>query len=221
MTRIHGRTWRPPLIPLAVAALLAWAPPAFAASELGAALEKTGDIAVAFIGADAAYSDDIYYFTAIGNFGDATYLFNNHSTASGTMADPDDSAIALGEEAIFGICVNRAGDSPGADCASADDYFYTGSGAHNVDGLAHARVWSRTDYETEFGALDPTLFPPEYEYVVGFEDILGGGDRDYNDAVFAIRGITIAPEPVTMTLLATGLVGLGAAGLVEKRRKRK
>lgn len=220
MTRINGWTRRPPLIPLAAAALLAWAPPAFAASELGAALQKTGDIAVAFIGADAAYSNDIYYFTAIGNFGDATYLFNNHTTASGTTADPDDSGLSVGDEAIFGICVNRAGDSPGTDCANADDYFYTGSGAHNVDGLAHARVWSRADYEAEFGALDPEAFPLEYDYVVGFEDILGGGDRDYNDAIFAIRGITIAPEPVTMTLLATGLVGLGAAGLVERRKKK-
>ena len=73
----------------------------------------------------------------------------------------------------------------------------------------------------KFGALDPTAFPPEYEYVVGFEDLLGGGDEDYNDAVFAVRGVgtTVTPEPLTMTLLATGLAGLSGAGLRRRRQQ--
>ena len=59
----------------------------------------------------------------------------------------------------------------------------------------------------------------EYDYVIGFEDILGGGDEDYNDAIFAVRGVTTVPEPVTMTLLATGLAGMGGAGVLKRRRK--
>lgn len=201
-----------PALLLAAAVAAGAARPAAAQGVLGAPLIKTGDIAAVFIGADAFYSNDVYYFVSVGDLATATFLFNNHTSPPGTTADPDDSGLAVGEEAIFGICVNRMAESPGPDCANADDVFYTGDPSRNADGLAHAIVWTRADYETEFGALDPTLFPAEYDYVVGFEDILGGGDLDYNDAIFAVRGVTVVPEPMTMTLLATGLAGLGVAG---------
>ena len=206
-----ARTTRAAALLLAAAVTAAAARPAHAQGVLGAPLIKTGDIAAVFIGADAFYSNDVYYFVSVGDFSTATFLFNNHSSAPGTVADPDDSGLAVGDEAIFGICVNRLAESPGPECSNADDVFYTGDPSRNADGLAHAIVWTRADYESEFGALDPTLFPAEYDYVVGFEDILGGGDLDYNDAIFAVRGVTAVPEPMTMTLLATGLAGLGVA----------
>ena len=207
-------------LPLIAAAALFWARPALADGVLGAPLIKSGDIAAVFIGADADYSNDVYYFATVGEMASATFLFNNHAGPPGTIVDPDDSALAIGAEAIFGICVDRGGVSPGTACAEADDFFYTGAASRNDDNLAHALVWSRADYEAQFGALDPTVFPPEYSYVVGFEDILGGGDEDYNDAIFAVRGVNVSvvPEPLTMTLLASGLVGVGGASL---RRRRK
>jgi hypothetical protein len=217
MKRISAHTTLPLLLPLMAAFMISWVPPAHAEGTLGQPLIKNGDIAVAFIGADALYSNDVYYFMSVGDVTTATFLFNNHAAASGTTADPDDSALNPGDEAIFGICVNRSGASPGPGCENADDIFYSGSGAHNVDGLAHTVVWTRADYDAEFGPLDPTLFPADYSYVVGFEDILGGGDRDFNDAVFAIRGLTVAPEPLSMTLLATGLIGIGGAGMVRRK----
>ncbi len=219
MKRICDVTKVPLALAAVAAASVAWTQPAFADGELGGPLVKSGDLAVAFVGADAFYSNDVYYFLSIGDLGSATFLFNNHTSPIGTKVDPDDSALNIGDQAIFGICVDRAGVDPGPDCANAEDFFYTGGPENNPDNLAHTIVWTRADYEAQFGELDAMLFPPEYDYVVGFEDIYGGGDLDFNDAIFAIRGVTVLPEPITMTLLATGLAGIGGAGLMKKRKE--
>ncbi|WP_299927059.1 RHS repeat-associated core domain-containing protein [uncultured Nocardioides sp.] len=71
---------------------------------------------------------------------------------------------ARGEELVFGI---RVGGSE----------FRLGDGARNPDGIAHAVV----DFGTDGCA------------VVGFEDLFGGGDRDYDDNRFRFCG-GIAPE---------------------------
>ncbi|MBD2201868.1 DUF4114 domain-containing protein [Calothrix sp. FACHB-1219] len=73
--------------------------------------------------------------------------------------------------------------------------------ALNPDGLQHAIAYYYKDY-----------------LVFGFEDLWGGGDKDYNDTVFAIdigkenaryiAGITPVPEP-SATLALFGIAGLG------------
>ena len=71
-----------------------------------------------------------------------------------------------------------------------------GPGSRNLDGIPHAGV----DF------LSPGVAN------VGFEDIFGGGDLDYNDNVFQFRG-SIAPtaapvpEPLTFMLVTLGLAG--------------
>lgn len=73
--------------------------------------------------------------------------------------------------------------------------FQTGPGSRNGDGLPHA------DVTPESGL----------SYLVGFEDIFGGGDMDYNDCVFRFTGVVPAPA-------SAGLFGLAA--LVATRRRR-
>ena len=205
---------------MAAVALAMFAGTARADGMLGQPVYKAGDVAARFVGSEAVYGDDLYFFLTIGQFGDAQFLFDNHATTPGAFMDVNDDGLALGDEVLFGICVRRDGTSPEPGCPAADDVFYSGDGSRNADNMAHMIVWTREEYMALTGTnLDDLGIGAEYDYVIGFEDILGGGDEDYNDAVFAVRGITTVPEPLTMTLLATGLAGMGGASALKRRRK--
>jgi cysteine-rich repeat protein len=66
-----------------------------------------------------------------------------------------------GTELIFGIYVRGPGDT-----------FQMGPASRNPDGVPHAAVTAVSAGVSQ----------------VGFEDLFGGGDRDYNDVVFEFRG---------------------------------
>jgi hypothetical protein len=74
--------------------------------------------------------------------------------------------------------------------------FFTGEASLNPDGFNHAL------FNKEAG--EPLI--------VGFEDILGGGDKDYNDLVFSLTNVysatgpTPVPEPESFAMLAAGLL---------------
>jgi hypothetical protein len=72
-----------------------------------------------------------------------------------------------GQELVFGI--TGLDDGP---------TFFIGPASRNPDGIAHAVV-------TEAGVRT---------FLVGFEDLFGGGDRDYDDNVFQFTG-NLAPKP--------------------------
>lgn len=102
--------------------------------------------------------------------------------------------FTAGQELIFGIRVLNTGF----------DYFM-GPASRNPDNVLHAQL---------DGPLVDLALGLGFE--VGFEDLHGGGDLDYDDNRFFFRGgVRRVPEPMTALLIGTGL-----AGLVLGRRRR-
>jgi hypothetical protein len=153
-----------------------------AAPIYGASVFATGGHVIAtFESNGAGYSNDLYLDSPANGLG---LIFNNWTSAPGSTVDLGN--FAPGTELIFKVHVQNTGDN-----------FFTGPGSRNADGIAHVLVDSDV-----IGYPGKTL--------VGFEDLLGGGDHDYNDLVFSFTNVTSTekqsvPEPAGLLLLGTGL----------------
>jgi hypothetical protein len=106
-------------------------------------------------------------------------IFDNKSTPVGTVVDL--GSFAAGTELVFRLHVTFSGY----------DYF-TGPGSRNPDGIAHAVV--ATGYVQNMSS-------------VGFEDLYGGGDKDYNDLMFAFTNTApnVVPLPPAFFLVGSGM----------------
>ena len=195
-----------------VLALLVTPRPASAAMIVGTQLIATGGPVIAeFMGHTAGFVNELYLFDAsdlttplavtgdVGSLGQGL-IFTNNVTPVGTQVNL--GAFAAGTELVFAIYVQNTGFT-----------YYMGPGVRNADGIAHAA--------TDNGL--PPQFPP-YGAIpagfvgVGFEDIFGGGDLDYDDLGFAFSNVRVqAPEPVSLSLFAIGLAGLGVRRMRQRR----
>ncbi len=108
------------------------------------------------------------------------FLFNNKADAIGSTIDI--GTFAAGQSILFRL-----------DNLSARASFFTGLASDNFDNVIHAALIQNTD-----GSV-----------IVGFEDLVGGGDNDFNDLIFTV---VETPLPAAGLLLLSGLAGLGFAG---------
>jgi hypothetical protein len=149
------------------------------------------NVTATYMGSDAGYINSLFLHAPGA---DARFLFSKGSPVGSTI---DLGWFAAGTELTFRLEVWNTGQQ-----------FFTGAGSVNPDGLAHALAVTTFDAELR-------LFVTE----VGFEDLFGGGDRDYNDFMFRLTNVydppPAIPEPGTLALLGLGLAGIG----VLRRRK--
>ncbi|MEM6448715.1 MAG: DUF4114 domain-containing protein [Cyanobacteria bacterium P01_D01_bin.105] len=187
-----------------------------------------GSVDVFFIDEGAAYKNQLLFSA---NDGPLKTIFENVSSKESTLAS-DDGVLDLGEgkslmsfsePTQLSFFIKANGFNGGKNIFGADAYANTKVGGKdvNTDGLSHLIAYEYFD-EVE----------QENYTIIGFEDLWGekgatGGknqnsDRDFNDVVFAVRGLTYGkpdskevPEPSALL----GLLGITLLGGKSLKRK--
>ena len=159
---------------------------------------------------NAAAADKLYFATAgevMVTFLSKTAVFSNDLFLQGSTTKILNNQTAF-EGQTFSLCSFQAGAELAFNMFvnTTGDTFYSGSASNNKDSIIH------TAYELN----------PNNTVTMGFEDILYGGDKDYDDMVFTLSNVRLSdaavaavPEQQSYAMLLAGLFALGAV----KRRK--
>lgn len=121
------------------------------------------------------------------------------------------TSAGVTESAIFGSSVF------GFYLRTPENNVFHSDTALNADGFDHLRAFAATGLDNRTGYTYG-----EGSYLLAWEDLLNGGDRDYNDLVIGVHAFTPAmntspvPLPAAAWLFGSGLLGL--AGLARRRR---
>ena len=79
--------------------------------------------------------------------------------------------------------------------------------SRNTDGVDHLYAYRGTDTPFLSGPLSGEVFTLR-DYLLAWEDLAGGGDRDYQDFVAVVQDIAPVPLPTPVIMLISGLIGL-------------
>jgi hypothetical protein len=187
---------------------------------------KTNNVEVFFINEGAGFKNQLLFSA---NEGPLETIFNNVSSTQSIISEAD-GVLALGEgkslrqfndPTQLSFFIRSNGFNGGQDIYGADGDTGTTVGGQTVnsDNLSHLIAY---DY---FDTVEKVNYT-----IVGFEDLWGnlgasggrnqGSDRDFNDVVFAIKGLSTrnpseVPEPSAML----GLLGAAALGARQLKRQ--
>jgi hypothetical protein len=175
------------------------------------------------ITADASMIDVVFAYKSAADID----ILLNGTTLLLSNQDP------LGTEAILtGLTVGQVVDFVFKNTTTGDSFT---AGVPSTDGDLHIAVQSTyTDFQTDgsprtyltaadlgaaYGVMIGIAPIADWTFV-GMEDLLAsqGSDFDYNDLIFGFMGIApppSVPEPMTLSLLGAGLVGLA---VIRRRR---
>jgi len=91
--------------------------------------------------------------------------------------------------------------------------FYSDTGL-NTDGFDHMRAYQGKGTDVvQIGSTLPGVWLTN-EFVLAWEDLSGGGDKDWNDMALMVESVTPVPIPGAVLL---GILGLSAAGIKLRR----
>jgi Domain of unknown function (DUF4114) len=183
-------------------------------------LATASDVRVYFVGEGAGYHNTLGFNTGGGGIdtGDPRLIFPDASSNVSYWNDTDGTGTrSSGAPLLPGDFVDLGTQAAGtqldffliANGASGGSYVYSTDASVNPDGIDHVVAYALAD--------SPYL-------LIGFEDLYGGGDRDFNDLLFAVdigsvnvETLTNAPEPSTLVILGSFL---GPVAYLRRRQRR-
>ena len=186
-------------------------------------LATTENVRAYFVFEGAGYANTLGFNTTGTGVkdGDPKIIFPNASSSVGPITSGETGTRSADQPLLPGDFVNLGVMKAGTKL----DFFLLANGANggttawstsgnNPDGINHVASLSARMFAIP-NINSPYLF-------IAFEDLWGGGDKDYNDAVFAINvgaatinRLVATPEPATWASLASFL---GLAVYVKRRQ---
>ena len=174
-------------------------------------LSTQSDVRVYFIGEGAGYHDTLgFNTTGVGvSTGNPELIFPDASSkVSASSTSWSGVTRSVSEPLLPGDFVNLGTFNAGTKL----DFFTISDGANSPKGTFTTSVSANPDHINHVVAF--TLKDSPY-LIIGFEDLMGGGDRDFNDVMFAVdigatnaralQTLAAAPEPAMWLTLASFL----------------